>query len=298
MQIIEVNNGNIGVLFDYWSKIGKGIPYFYNTTYESFKRSLLNDTFEGMPIFQNNKVYFCCDADQVKGFIQYGIPTFHFTRIGMITKDINIGVIRNLYYEATRPDIGASLLYLSMNFFKINGIKDIYSFYHAMGMSCNGNHGKLHEKFNYISSLLFEKGFEIEHENIYYVCDMKAKKLKYQNNSHIVATELDDNRHKFILYDENNNPIGNAVIKVIDTLTGVSEKDIIYLVWIGINNNIKGKGLGTEFLNHIIHFYLAKGYRFMHTDTAINNKVAQKFYIRNGFIDNGTTRSYLIKSNG
>ena len=53
MQIIEVNNGNIGVLFEYWSKIGKGIPYFYNTTYESFKRSLLNDTFQGMPILQN-----------------------------------------------------------------------------------------------------------------------------------------------------------------------------------------------------------------------------------------------------
>lgn len=298
MQIIEVNNGNIGILFDYWNEIGESIPYFYNTTYESFKKSLFDDTFEGMPILQNNKVYISSEDDQVKGFIQYGIPTFHFTKAGKITKDITIGVIRNLYYEETRPDIGRALLNLAINFFEINNIKDIYAFYHAMGMSCNGNHGKLHEKFDHIGNLLFEVGFEIEHENIYYVCDMKEKKLEYPNNSHMEATELDDNRQKLILYDENKNPIGNAEIKYIDNLTGFSKKDIIYLVWIGINNNIKGKGIGTEFLNHIIHHCLTKGYRYLHTDTAINNKIAQKFYIRNGFIYNGITRSYVIKSNG
>lgn len=298
MQIIEVNNGNIGILFDYWNKIGESIPYFYNTTYESFKRSLFDDTFEGMPIIQNNEVFICSEDDQVKGFIQYGLPTFHFTKAGKITKDINIGVIRNIYYEETRPDIGRALLDLAMNFFEINNIKDIYAFYHAMGMSCNGNHGKLHEKFDHIGNLLFEVGFEIEHENIYYVCDMKEKKLEYANNSHMGAAELDDNRQKLILYDENNNTLGNAVIKYIDNLTGFGEEDIIYLVWIGINNNIKGKGIGTEFLNHIIHHCLIKGYRYLHTDTALNNKIAQKFYIRNGFIDNGITRSYIMKSNG
>jgi ribosomal protein S18 acetylase RimI-like enzyme len=298
MQIIEVNNGNIGILFDYWNKFVGSIPYFYNTTYESFKRSLFDDTFQGMPILQNNEVFICSEDDQVKGFIQYGIPTFHFTKAGKITKDINIGVIRNIYFEETRPDIGRALLDLAMDFFEINNIKDIYAFYHAMGMSCNGNHGKLHEKFDHIANLLFEVGFEIEHENICYVCDMKEKKLEYADNSYLRAAELDDNRQKLILYDENKNPIGNAEIKYIDNLTGFSTKDIIYLVWIGINNSIKGKGRGTEFLNHVIHHCLIKGYRYMHTDTAINNKIAQKFYIRNGFIDNGITRSYIMKSNG
>ena len=298
MWIIEVNNGNIGILFDYWNELGESIPYFYKATYESFKRSLFDDTFEGMPIFQSNKVYICSEDDQVKGFIQYGIPTFHFTETGKITKDINIGVIRNLYYEETRPDIGRALLDLAMNFFKNNNIKDIYAFYHAMGMSCNGNHGKLHEKFDYIGNLLSQVGLEIEHENIYYVCDMKEKKLDYLNRNHMEVAEIDDNRQKLILYDEYNNPMGNAVIKCIDNLTGFSEKNIIYLVWIGIDKSIIGKGLGTEFLNHIVHYCLAKGYRYLHTDTAINNKRAQKFYIRNGFTDNGITRSYIIKRDG
>ncbi len=38
MQIIEVNNENMGgILFDYWNEIRESIPYFYNTTYQSFK---------------------------------------------------------------------------------------------------------------------------------------------------------------------------------------------------------------------------------------------------------------------
>ncbi len=96
--------------------LGGKVYLFYKAAYESFKRSLFDDTFEGMPIFQSNKVYICSEDDQVKGFIQYGIPTFHFTETGKITKDINIGVIRNLYYEETRPDIGRALLDLAMNF--------------------------------------------------------------------------------------------------------------------------------------------------------------------------------------
>lgn len=295
MQLIKVNRDNVDTLFDYWNEIGKDIPYFYRTTYKLFIKSLFDDTYEGMTIFRINNVFVVQEAGQVKGFIQYGIPTFHFTEAGKITKDINIGVIRNLYYEETRIDIGRALLDLSLNFFKENNIKDIYAFYHAMGMSCNGNHGKLHEKFNYIGKLLCEEGFEIEHENIYYICDMKEKKLEYPNNSDIRVSELKDNRQKFILYDRDNKVLGSAEIKYIDNLTGSSEKDIIYLVWIGIDKKVKGKGLGTEFLNHIIQYCLKKGYRYLHTDTALNNKTAQKFYIRNGFIDNGITRSYLMK---
>lgn len=295
MQIIEVNKDNVRILFDYWNEIGKNIPYFYNTTYQSFVSSLFDDTFEGMTIFQNNKVFISKEDDQVKGFIQYGIPTFHFTVAGKIAKDINIGVIRNLYYEGTRADIGKALLGLSLDFFERNNIKEIYAFYHAMGMSCNGNHGKLHEKFNYIGKLLYEEGFEIEHENIYYICDMKEKKLEYPNNSYIKVSELDDNRQNLILYDRDNNALGSAEIKYIDNLTESAEKDIIYLVWIGIDKKVKGKGMGTEFLNHIIQYCLAKGYRYLHADTALNNKTAQKFYIRNGFIDNGITRSYLTR---
>lgn len=295
MQIIEINRDNADILFDYWNKFGETIPYFFNATYKSFVESLFDDTYEGMTIFKDSRIFISKEDDKVKGFIQYGIPTFHFTEAGKITENINIGVIRNLYYDKTRTDIGQALLDLSLDFFKEKNIKELYAFYHAMGMSCNGNHGKLHENFSYVGELLCKNGFRIEHENIYYVCDMSKKKLEYPNNSHVKVSNLDGNKQSFVLYDENNVAIGSAEIKHIDKLTGNKERDIIYLVWIGVDKKVKGKGLGTEFLNHIIKYCKSKGYRYLHTDTAINNKVAQKFYFRNGFIDKGVTRSYLIK---
>ncbi|NLP31375.1 MAG: GNAT family N-acetyltransferase [Clostridiales bacterium] len=294
MEIIEIGKYNAGLLFDYWNKIGKDIPYFYKTSYQLFKKSLFDDTFEGMPIFSENKVFVAIEKGSVKGFIQYGLPTFHFTESGKITQDINIGVIRNLYYERTITDIGRELLDLSLMFFEENNIKEIYAFYHAMGMSCNGNHGKLHEKFSYIDKFLQERGFEIEHQNVYYICDMKKKRLELSNYNRIDISQLYDNRQKFILYDTDNNVLGSAEIKYIGNLTDSAE-DIIYLVWIGIDKRVKGRGMGTQFLNHIIQYCLTKGYRYLHTDTALENINAQKFYIRNGFIDKGVTRSYLLK---
>ncbi|GFN37000.1 GNAT family N-acetyltransferase [Tepidimicrobium xylanilyticum] len=295
MQIIEVNRNNAEILFHYWNKIGESIPYFYNTTYESFVESLFDDTFEGMTIFKYNKVFISKEDDNVGGVIQYGIPTFHFTEVGKITENVNIGVIRNLYFDKSRNDIGQALLDLSLEFFKENNVEDIYAFYHAMGMSCNGNHGKLHENYSYVGELLCENGFRIEHENIYYVCDMSKKKIQQLDNSRVKVSDIDDNRQKFVLYDENNIALGSAEIRYIDKLTGNKERNTIYLVWIGIDKKVKGKGLGTEFLNHIIDFCKGKGYRYLHTDTAINNETAQRFYIRNGFVNKGVTRSYFTK---
>lgn len=90
---------------------------------------------------------------------------------------------------------------------------------------------------------------------------------------------------------------GFSEIKYIDRLTDYKEKDIVYLLWIGIDDKAREKRIGTEFLNHIIDFCKAKGYRYLHTDTAINNERAQRFYIRNGFFDKGITRSYQLYIN-
>lgn len=35
-----------------------------------------------------------------------GYPDFHFNKDGTVTKDCNIGIVRNLFYEETRTDIG------------------------------------------------------------------------------------------------------------------------------------------------------------------------------------------------
>lgn len=296
MQIIEITRGNLKPIFRYWRAIGKDIPYFFKATYQAFERSIFDDSHDGMTIFRDSKLFAAFEDSELKGFIQYGLPNFHYSQAGKITEGVDIGVVRNLYYDRERPDIGRALLDLAFDYFKENSLKDIYAFYHAMGMSANGGHGKLHESFSYIGDLLFDVGFELEHENIYYICDMKERRIESPPNTYIKVERLDDSQQIFTLFDRDNNKLGNAQIKYIDRLIGSEQRDTVYLVWIGIDSKSRGQGLGTEFLDHICDYFLSKGYRYLHTDTAIDNRPAQSFYLKNQFVDCGITRSYIKKA--
>lgn len=291
MKLICIKYDNANKLYEYWNKIGDSIPYFYTTSYESFIFSLFEDTYNGIKILEENYIYVAVEDNVILGFIQYGIPGFHFENWEMI-KNPQIGVVRNIFFEKTRSDIGQKLLELANQYFQENGIKELYAFYHAMGMSCNGNHGKLYERYEYIGDLLVNGGFQVEHENVYYTKTMLEKKI----NKNIEIDVLDEaNNKQMIEVHEGGNRIGSAEVKFIDHLTGMKQDKILYLAWIGIEENLKGKGIGSKFLNQIINYYIKRGYTEIHTDTALNNIVAQEFYERNGFINKGLTRSYMRK---
>jgi len=46
-------------------------------------------------------------------------------------------------------------------------------------------------------------------------------------------------------------------------------------------------------MQELFGYLISKEYNFMHTDTANNNLVAQRYYERNGFTNEGFTRSYF-----
>lgn len=294
MKIIDINKENVMILFEYWKGIGRGIPFFFETTYEAFTSSIFTDKFNDMEIFKVNFVKAALDGDSVVGFIQYGIPGFHYTETGELLNDPDIGVIRNLYFDRDQMDVGNKLIDTALEYFKNNGYENLYAFYHAMGLSCNGNHGKLHENFSYIAQLLFVNAFQIEHENVYYTIDMKEKNLNQQFRFTLKAHGHVNGLQRFDLMD-GEKTLGNAEIKFLNSYTGITDEDKVYLVWIGIKQTIKGMGIGTNFIEQIMNYCLAKGYRYIHTDTALNNIDAQKFYEKNGFINQGITRSYLRK---
>lgn len=295
MKIIDIDRDNAKILFDYWNEIGKDVPYFFETTYESFVDSLFFDKFNGMEIFNVNFIKSMVEGDRVVGFIQYGIPRFHYTETGELLIDPNIGVVRNLYFNKEQMDVGNKLIDIALKFFENNEIKNLYAFYHAMGMSCNGNHGKLHEDFNFIDQLLHEMEFQVEHENVYYSIEMNERVYINQNNIKLAIHEQVDNRQRFELTD-GTEILGTAEIKYLNGYTGIVNDDKVYLVWIGINEKVqKGIGIGTSFIEQIMNYCLSKGYKYMHTDTALNNTRAQKFYEKNGFLNKGITRSYFKK---
>ncbi len=233
-------------------------------------------------------IYAVVEENSINGFIQYGIPGFYFKNQKMVNSP-NIGIVRNIYFEESRNDIGRELLKLALRFFEERQIVDIYAFYHAMGMSCNGNHGKLHECYQYIAKLLTKNGFEVEHENVYYTLTMKNNEVK-QNVSISIYKE-NDNKEKIELIWNGDN-IGGAVVKFIDSYTGIPSNKIIYLDWIYVEDKVKGKGIGTQFIELIQNYYISKGYKTMHTDTGIDNVIAQRYYERNRFKREGLTRSY------
>ncbi len=58
MELISIDRENTELLFDYWKKIGKNIPYFFKTCIEEFNNSLFKDTFNSAKILNDN--YICC----------------------------------------------------------------------------------------------------------------------------------------------------------------------------------------------------------------------------------------------
>lgn len=288
MELKRIDRENTDLLFGYWKKIGENTPYFYETCKEEFDNSLFEDTFNGERILNDNYIYAAVEENSVIGFIQYGIPGFYFENWKMVSNP-NIGIVRNIYFKESRNDIGRELLKLALRFFEERKIVEIYGFYHAMGMSCNGNHGKLHECYQYIGKLLTENGFEIEHENVYYTLNMKKNEIKSNISISVYKENYKKEKIELICNGEN---VGGAEVKFIDNYTGIPSNKIIYLVWIYVIDKVKGKGIGSQFMALIQNYYISKGYKTIHTDTGIDNVIAQRYYERNGFTSEGLTRSY------
>ena len=287
MELIVISSENVDWTFDYWKNIGREVPYFFETTKVAFCESLFSDRFYGAPIFNEHHILAAVEEERVKGLIQFGLPCFHFAE-GKRIQDPEIGVIRYLYFDQDREDLGKALLQRAMNFFEEKNRRDLYAFYHAMGMSCNGNHGKLHETHGYIADFLLEEGFDIEHENVYYALEMEPQQTE-DSGQLIVKTE--DPFKEKLQFVREGKTVGVAEMKFIKDVTGMDSR-ILFLIWITVDPAVKGKGIGTEFMKHIQNHYLEKGYTVMHTDTAYNNTAARKYYQRNGFKDLGIMRSF------
>ena len=152
-------------------------------------------------------------------------------------------------------------------------------------MTCFARHGKLFETHNHIDSLLKEKNFEIEHENVYY-----SSLLNENENSEvkIIPHDLSKGSHMYIEFNLDGNQVGGCEVHYLNTTTA-------YLRWIYVNDNITGKGIGTQCMKALKSYLYQKGIIHFDTDTASDNLVAQHYYEKNNFTREGITRSYYLK---
>lgn len=288
MNIKEYQKKDLHKLFEYWQEMGTSIPYFFPVLASKWQTCLLEDELEGERVFKTLETYIATERYQILGFVQYGQPNFAWDENGKYY-DPQIGVIRHLYFEQGRNDVGEALLAKAND--RLARFHQHHAFYHILGMSCNAHHGKLHSSQSHVDRLLHAHGFTIEHENIYYVLDMNVVRSIEGDKLQFKGTD-EENKGNFQA-QLNGETIATAQVRYMDALTDGCAHDIAYLGWIGVHEQHRGKGIGKKFLQLLVEYLTSKGYRYLHTDTACDNLRAQCFYDARGFHRQGYTRSYV-----
>lgn len=256
-------------------------PYFFSVDYNTWRKSFADDVDgDGRTLFKKLFVKAAYDENELIGFIQYGKTAFGFDYKGEISSDVSYCVIRNLYFNENRDDVGRLLLKEATDAFAPSD--KVYAFFHYFGMSCFARHGKLFERYTHIEALLKKNGFETEHENVYYSSILKGEEYA---EVEVIAQNLTKGNQQYMEFILSGNQVGGCEIHLLDDKTA-------YLRWIYVNDNITGKGIGTKCMNALKHWLYQRGITRFDTDTARSNTIAQHYYEKNSFTKEGITRSY------
>ncbi len=256
-------------------------PWFFDTSFERWEKSFAADMDgEGRVLFKELHVKAAYEEGKLLGFVQYGFTAFGFDERGEISGAVSYPVIRNLYFVQDSPKAGQMLLKEALESLKGRG--RVYAFFHYFGMTCFARHGKLFENHAHIEALLKENGFEVEHENVYYsssLCGCDHREVV------LAANDLTKGHQQYIGFQMDGEQVGGCEVHYLDDATA-------YLRWIYVNGDIVGKGIGTKCMGALKGFLYGKGVVRFDTDTALDNRIAQHYYEKNGFTREGITRSH------
>ena len=265
----------------YHYQMGFHTPYFFLTDFPVWEKSFSEDTDgQGRPLFRELFVKAAYEEDELVGFVQYGRTAFGFDASGEITSNVSYCVIRNLYFDECRPDVGERLLEEARNALVESG--KLYAFFHYFGMSCFGRHGKLFETHRHIEALLKKNGFETEHENVYYCAILEEKAAAVE----IVPHSVSAGSQQYMDFVWAGHQVGGCEVHYVSDRTA-------YLRWIYVNADMTGKGVGTKCMSALQQWFFLQGYTRLDTDTALSNRTAQHYYEKNGFTREGVTRSFF-----
>lgn len=277
LKIVEIVN--LKQVYDY--QLGFHSPYFFPQSFAAWEESFTKDVDgEGRVLFRELIVKAAYEDGVLVGFIQYGNTAFGFDEQGDLSDAVSYHIIRNLYFDAARPEAGALLLKEALDAFPASD--RVYAFFHYFGMSCFARHGKLFEQHPHIEALLKDSGFEIEHENVYYSSVLDGSRA---SEAVVVPHDLTKGNQQYIDFKLSDGYVGGCEVHFVDEQT-------TYLRWIYVNGDIVGKGIGTKCMGALKQWLYQKGMKRFDTDTAMSNLVAQHYYEKTGFTREGITRSY------
>jgi len=271
------------------------IPYFFPVPIQTWVDFLFWDKLDGALIFKHLETYVAVENDQILGFIQYGQPAFAWDTRGQKYLNPQISVIRQLYFDQDRGDAGEVLLALTLE--ALAKLNPLHAFYHIMGMRCTAHHGKLHSSQTHMENLMLANGFQLEHQNVYFVLYMQPDDFpigKYhQLFSHLeVNVQPGTGKQDFEAHLDGE-PVATAGVRYLADLTGGGTQDAAYLTWLRVEEKFRRQGVGASFLARLVQVLVDEGIHYLHTDTAAKNFKAIGLYEKVGFENEGDTRSYV-----
>lgn len=288
MQLVDIREVNRGDLKQYLDSLHDRTPFHFDTAFGVWEKDYFD--LDGDLFCELEGKAAVRDDASIAGVAMYGKPRRCWNRRGEFLESPNIGIIREIYFDHDETVAGESLLAEAMAY--VTRYDDYHAFYHAFGLPSMAGHGKLaHSLFRHVEKLLLDRHFAIEHENLYF-----AKVIGIQpvdGALRLEITQSDDLKRERIVAFLDDREVGTAEVKLMDRYTGTNTKDAVYLTWIGIHEEFRGRGCGTGFLKLIENEYAGRGYARLHLDTANNNTIARRLYMKQGYRHLCSTRSYF-----
>lgn len=273
---------DIKEVYDHMS--GLAFPYKYKADPGVWESSYSHDIDgSGSTLFSELETMGAYSGSRLVGFIQYGRTAFGFDESGEISDAVSYPVIRNFFFSEDQTEAGGALLNEAVNALSAVSSGRIYAFFHYFGMSCYARHGKLHDSFTHIHEMLIRNGFCVEHENVFY-----SSELNSASDAEIKLEWHDETpgRQRYCDFILDNAIVGGCEVHFLE------QSGIAYLRWIYINGDLCGRGLGSRSMSALKSDLFRRGITRFDTDTALTNIIAQRFYEKNGFRNEGLTRSY------
>lgn len=223
-------------------------------------------------------------SGSINGHIEYGVTAFGFDDSGDCSDQIHYKVIRDISFPPDAPEIGQKLLDAALAEF---GTKErIYAYFHYFGMSACARHGKLHESQKHIHDLLLDHGFVVEHENIYYSRVLTDADVQADTNVTLQWRDVSPGSCREFAASLDGQEVCWGQVHFLP------QKDIAYLRWIFTDGAKQHTGIGKRVMKQLFAELYALGIRRFDTDTARANTIAQHYYEKTGFQNEGITRSY------
>lgn len=284
-QTVAAGDRLLRDIYEYMQKLPA--PYCYETDYPLWEQSYLRDVDgEGRTLFHDLATIGAFRDGVLVGFIQYGRSAFGFDANGQISAAVSHAIIRNFYFDEACEEAGHTLLKAALDSLKHCNADRVYAFFHYFGMSCYARHGKLFERFAHIQRLLAQAGFAIEHENVYYSCQLSPD-APQEDGAVCIWQDRTSAGQQYCDFQMDGHSVGGCEVHFLE------EKPIAYLRWIFTEEALRGKGIGSACMAALKADLRERGIARLDTDTALNNTVAQHFYEKNAFHREGITRSYF-----